>query len=35
VIPRLYAAVLVTVNAGDDPAYAAARQMIDELVGRF
>ncbi len=32
VIPRLRAAVLVTCNAGDEQAHAAARDMLDELV---
>lgn len=32
VIPRLHAAVLVTVNAGDDRAHAAAKEVVDKLV---
>jgi len=32
VIPRLHSAVLVTVNAGDDRAHAAANEMVDKLV---
>ena len=32
VIPRLHAAVLVTCNAGDDRARAAAREVLDKLV---
>jgi CubicO group peptidase (beta-lactamase class C family) len=32
VIPRLHSAVLVTCNAGDERAGAAAREMIDRLV---
>jgi CubicO group peptidase (beta-lactamase class C family) len=32
VIPRLHAAVLVTCNAGDDRARAAAKEVIDALV---
>ncbi len=32
VIPRLHAAVLVTCNAGDDRAHAAARELTDKLV---
>ena len=32
VIPRLHAAVLVTVNAGDERAHAAAKEMVDKLV---
>ena len=32
VIPRLHAAILVTVNAGDERAHAAAKEMVDRLV---
>jgi CubicO group peptidase (beta-lactamase class C family) len=32
VIPRLHAAVLVTSNAGDEPARAAANEVLDALV---
>ena len=32
VIPRLHAAVLVTANAGDERAHAAAKEVVDELV---
>jgi hypothetical protein len=32
VIPQLHAAVLVTSNAGDEPARAAAKEMLDSLV---
>ncbi len=35
VIPARHAAVLVTVNAGDDRARAAAREMIDLLLARL
>ena len=33
VIPRLHAAVLVTCNAGDERAQAAAKELVDGLVG--
>ncbi|HEY6148214.1 MAG TPA: serine hydrolase domain-containing protein [Thermoanaerobaculia bacterium] len=32
VIPRVHAAVLVTVNAGDEKAHAAAKEMAEKLV---
>jgi len=35
VIPQLHAAVLVTSNAGDEPARAAAKEMLDSLVERI